>query len=165
MSIEEYVASHKVNPLILPPVDLHIMLVNVKHDMRTNPQLELPHDPDRNILSYFSIMEKTAVMGDNLLFILIIPFIHRPLQIDLYIVLNLPALHPDLDVHFSYIVEGQCFAIPEYGLYAADKTEYDIRICMTTEGYLCMLNQALYPVGTLEWCVYTLYICDRDRIN
>ena len=28
-----------------------------------------------------------------------------------------------------------------------------------------MLNQALYPVETLEWCVYNLYISDKDRIN
>ena len=28
-----------------------------------------------------------------------------------------------------------------------------------------MLNQALYPVETLEWFVYALYISNRERIN
>ena len=51
------------------------------------------------------------------------------------------------------------------GIYAAIPTECDIRICMATGGYLCMLNQAPYPVDTLEWCVYALYISERDRIN
>ena len=36
---------------------------------------------------------------------------------------------------------------------------------MASEGYLCMFNQAPFPVKTLEWSVYALYISDRDRIN
>ena len=28
-----------------------------------------------------------------------------------------------------------------------------------------MFNQAIYPVETLEWYVYPLFISDRERIN
>ena len=62
-------------------------------------------------------------------------------------------------------MEGQYLAIANHGLYAAVPREYDIRIFMATEGYLCMLNQTLYPMETLEWFFYALYISDRDRIN
>ena len=39
-------ASHKMKPLIVPPDNLCNILLKVKHDMRTNPRLELPDDPD-----------------------------------------------------------------------------------------------------------------------
>ena len=60
-------ASHKVNLLIVSLVDLLNILVKVKHDMRTNPRLELPDDPISNIWTYFSIMKVTPVVMDNFL--------------------------------------------------------------------------------------------------
>ena len=47
-------ASHKVNPLMVPPVDLFNILVKVKHDMKTNPRHELLDDPNNNISAYVS---------------------------------------------------------------------------------------------------------------
>ena len=35
---------------------------------------------------------------------------------------------------------------------------------MTTAGGLCMMNQALYPIERIEWCIYALFIKDPDRI-
>ena len=61
-------ASHTVNPFIVLPVDLNSILVKGKHDMRTNPRLELPDDPDRNIWMYFSIMKVTPAVMDDFLF-------------------------------------------------------------------------------------------------
>ena len=34
-----------------------------------------------------------------------------------------------------------------------------------TERYLCPMNQALYPVDKIEWCVYALYKQDTERIG
>ena len=36
---------------------------------------------------------------------------------------------------------------------------------MATEVYLYMGYQALFLVKILEWCIYALYISDRDRIS
>ena len=155
--------SHKVNPLIVPPVDLCNILVKVKHDMRTNPTLEEADDPDRNIWACFSIMKWTPVVMDD--FLLVILTIHRSLHMDLYKVHNLPALHQDLGAQFSYVMQGQYLVISKHELYVTVPKDHDIRICMATEGYLCNLKQDLYPIETLEWCVYALYISDRSRIN
>ena len=87
------------------------------------------------------------------------------MQRDLNKVHNLPTLHPYLGVQFSYVMKGQYFAISKHGLYAAVSTKHNIRICMATEEYLYTLNQAIYPIENLEWCVCALYISDRDRIN
>ena len=62
-------------------------------------------------------------------------------------------------------MEGQNLAISKHGLYSAIQIEHDIRICMAIKGYLCLLNQVLYSVETLEWCVYSLYVSNRERIS
>ena len=79
------------------------------------------------------------VKDDFLLVIFTTPLIPRALQMDLYKVNNLPASHAEIRVHFVYILEGQYLLISKQMLYAAIPTEHDIRICMTTEEYLCML--------------------------
>ena len=35
---------------------------------------------------------------------------------------------------------------------------------MATEGYLCLMNQALYPVDRIEWCVYALFRQNHEHI-
>ena len=44
LSTSKVLASHKLNPLSVPPVDLLTIQVKIKHKMRTNPRLELPDD-------------------------------------------------------------------------------------------------------------------------
>ena len=61
-------------------------------------------------------------------------------------------------------MEGKYLAIGKHGLYAALPSENDIRICMTTAGGLCMMNQALYPIERIEWCIYALFTNDADKI-
>ena len=63
-----------------------------------------------------------------------------------YIVNSLPTIDSDLGVQFTYQLEGEYVAITEDGLYAMVTSASDILLCMATSGYLCMLNQALYPV-------------------
>ena len=71
---------------------------------------------------------------------------------NLYRVYNLPALHPELKVEFTYELEGEYLAITKNKLYAALPTAREIRICKGTGGYLCLMNQALYPIDRLiDW--------------
>ena len=150
-------ASHEVNPLVLPPESLRQVLKSIKEEMKQNPRLILPYDPDQDLWSYYSIMRVSPIiMDDFLLLILTVPLVDKSLQMNLYKVHNLPALHP-LNIQFTYQLEGKYLAIGKHGLYAALPSENDIRICMTTSGGLCMMNQALYPIERIEWCIYMLY--------
>ena len=76
-AIYEYLrvlSSRQVKPLIIPPDSLRKVLVQVKEDMKRNPRLQLPEDPNINIWNYYSIMKVTPiVMDDFLLIILTIP--------------------------------------------------------------------------------------------
>ena len=77
-AIYEYprvLSSRQVNPLIIPPDSLRKVLARVKQDMKRNPRLQLPEDPNINIWNnYYSIMKITPIiMDDFLLIILTIP--------------------------------------------------------------------------------------------
>ena len=160
-AIYEYLrvlSSRQVNPLIIPPASLRKVLAQVKEDMKRNPRLQLPEDPNINIWNYYSIMKVTPiVMDDFLLIILTIPLTDQSLEMDLYKIYNLPALHPKLKVEFTYQLEGEYLAITKNKLYAALPTAGEIRICKGTEGYLFLMNQALYPVEKIEWCACALF--------
>ena len=166
-AIYEYLrvlSSKQVNPLLIPPDALRGVLAHIKDDMKRNPRLQLPEDPNVNIWNYYPIMKITPiVMDDFLLIILTIPLTDQSLEMNLYKVYNLPALHPELKVEFTYELEGEYLAITQNKLYAALPTAREIRICKGTGGYLCLMNQALYPIDRLEWCVYALFTDDKEK--
>ena len=103
------------------------------------------------------------VMDDFLLIILTIPLTDQSLEMDLYKIYNLPAFHPELKVEFTYELEGEYLAITKNKLYAALPTAREIRICKGTGGYLCLMNQALYPIEKIEWCTYALFTHDEEK--
>ena len=171
-AIYEYMrvlSSKQVNPLIIPPPfqdTLRKILAKVKEDMNRNPRLRLPEDPNLNIWNYYTIMKITPiVMDDFLLILLTIPLTDQSLEMDLYKIYNLPTLHPKLKVEFAYQIEGDYLAISKSRLYAGIPTAREIRICKTTEGYLCLMNQALYPIEKIEWCSYVLFAQDQNKIR
>ena len=102
-------------------------------------------------------------MDDFLLIILTIPLTNQSLEMDPYKINNLPALHPKLKVEFTYQLEVEYLAITKNKLYTALPTAGEIRICKGTEGYLCLMNQALYPVEKIEWCTYALFTQNKDK--
>ena len=159
-------STRQVNPLIIPPDTLRKVLAKVKEDINRNPRLKLPEDPNLNIWNYYTIMKITPiVMDDFLLILLTIPLTDQSLEMDLYKIYNLPTLHPKLKVEFTYQIEGEYLAISKSRLYAAVPTAREIRICKTTEGYLCLMNQALYPIEKIEWCSYALFAQDQNKIR
>ena len=144
-------SSGQVNPLIILPDSLRKVLATIKEDMKRNPRLRLPEDTNINIWNYYTIMKITPIMMDGfLLIILTIPLTDQSLEMDLYKVYNLPALYPKLKIEFTYQLEGEYLAISKNRLYAAIPTAREIRICERIEGYLCLMNQALYPVEKLS---------------
>ena len=166
-AIYEYLrvlSSKQVNSLLIPPDALRGVLAHIKDDMKRNPRLQLPEDPNVNIWNYYPIMKITPiVMDDFLLIILTIPLIDKSLEMNLYKVYNLPALHPKLKVEFTYELEGEYLAISKNKLYATLPTAREVRICKGMGGYLCLMNQALYPIEKLEWCIYALFTDNKEK--
>ena len=134
-------STRRVNPLIIPPDSLQMVLTQAKEDRKRNPQLTLPEDPNINIWNYYSIMKVTPIIMENFLLVtLTIPMADQSLVMNWYKVHNLLALHPKLHVQFEYQLEGEYLANTKDKQYAALPTAQDIRICETTERYLCPMN-------------------------
>ena len=168
-AIYEYMrvlATYRINSVMLPPHLLRGILERIQEDMKRNPRLRLPEDPNENIWKYYEIIRVQPIVMENFLaIILTLPIIDTSLQMSVYKVHNLPTLHPELKIQFTYQLEGEYLAISKDGIYAAIPAKADITICQATNGYICMMNQALYPIEKVEWCIYALYERNYDKIG
>ena len=70
-----------------------------------------------------------------------------------------------LKIQATYELEGNYFATALMeGMFVALPDATDVKLCLMTQGHLCMFDQVLYPMDRLNWCVYALFINDKDRI-
>ena len=168
-SLYEYmraVASLELNPMIVPPDILKKILHKIIDDIKSNARLRLCKDPETNIWSYYGTVKLTPiVLQDYLMLILTVPLVDQSLQMNLYKVHNLPMLHPTLNVHAQYELEGTYLATLMEGMFISLPTTVDVKLCLVTNGHLCMFNQALYPIECTKWCVYALCINHKSRIR
>ena len=51
------------------------------------------------------------------------------------------------------------------GMFVSLPTALDVKLCLITNGHLCMFNQALYPMEHTKWCIYALFINDKIQIK
>ena len=158
-------ASNKIDPVMIPPSPLRGLLKNIEEEMRYNPRLKLPYDPDTEVYMFYSIVQITpVVVEDTLVMLLTIPLMDKSLKLNIYQIHSLPALQPTLGVIARYQIENKYIAIDDHGLFVAMPDEIEVRICLVTRGGLCMMNQALHPVDTVDWCMYALFIQNEERI-
>ena len=168
-SLFEYMrilATQELNPTIIPPDILKGILHKIEEDIKSNARLKLCEDPETNIWSYYGTVKLTPiVLQDYLMLILTVPLVDQSLHMNLYKVHNLPMLHPTMNIHAQYELEGPYLATMMDGMFISLPTALDIKLCLMTNGHLCMFNQALYPVDNTKWCIYALFISDMDRIK
>ena len=142
------------------------MLDQVKDGIHSNAQLSLSEDPSQNIWAYYNIIKVMPIMMDGyLMVILTIPLIDSSLNVNLYKVNNLPMLHPQYQIQVEYELEGAYLATHMHGMYATIPKETDIKLCMMSQGHLCMFEEPLYLVDKIDWCLYALFINDLTKIE
>ena len=59
-------------------------------------------------------------------------------------------------MYLAALIEGMFISLP---------SALDVKLCLITNGHLCILNQALYPVESINWCVYALLVNDYNHIK
>ena len=74
-------------------------------------------------------------------------------------------LHPVLNVHAQYELEGTYLTTMMEGMFISLPTALDVKLCLITNGHLCMFIQALYPMECTKWCIYALFINDKNQIK
>ena len=156
----------ELNPMIIPPDILKRILHKIEEDIKSNARLKLCEDPKTKIWSYYGNVKLTPiVLKDYLMLILTVPLVDQSLQMNLYKVHNLPMLHPTLNVHVQYELEGSYLVMRMESMFISLPTALDVKLCLVTNGHLCMFDQALYLVEHTNWCIYALFINDRDKIK
>ena len=159
-------ASQELNPTIIPPDILKGILHKIEEEIKSNARLKLCEDPETNIWSYYGTVKLTPiVLQDYLMLILTVPLVDQSLHMNLYKVHNLPMLHPTLNVHVQYELEGPYLATMMDGMFISLPTALDIKMCLVTNRHICMFDQALYLVDNTKWCIYALFINDMHRIK
>ena len=159
-------ASQELNPMIIPPDILKNILHRIETDTKSHARLKLCEDLETNIWSYYGTIKLTsAVLEDYLMLILTVPLIDQSLHMNLYKVYNLPMLHPTLHVYAQYEIENSYLATIMDGMFITLPTALDVKLCIMTNGHLCMFKQALYPVEHTDWCIYALFINDEKQIE
>ena len=168
-SLFEYMralASQELNPMIIPPDILKNILHRIETDIKSHARLKLCEDLETNIWSYYGTIKLTPiVLEDYLMLILTVPLIDQSLHMNLYKVYNLPMLHPMLHVHVQYEIENLYLGNVMDGMFITLPTALDVKLCLMTNGHLCMFKQALYPVEQMNWCIYALFINDEKQIE
>ena len=138
-SLYEYMralASQELNPMIIPPNILKKILHKILEDIKSNARLKLCEDPETNIWSYYGTVKLTpVVLQDYLVLILTVPLVDQSLQMNLYKVHNLPMLHPTLNVHVQYELEGTYFATLMEGMFISLPIALDVKLCLVTNGH------------------------------
>ena len=159
-------ASQELNLMIIPPDILKNILHKIEDDIKSQARLKLCEDPEMNIWSYYGTIKLTPiVLEDYLMLILTVPLVDRSLHMNLYKVHNLSMLHPTLHVHAQYEIEGSYFATVKDGMFITLPAALDVRLCLMTNGHLCMFNQTLYPMERTSWCIFALFINDKEQIE
>ena len=159
-------ASQELSPMIIPPDVLKNILHKIETDIKSHARLKLCEDPETNIWSYYGTIKLTPiVLEDYLMLILTVCLVDQSLHMNLYKVHNLPMLHPTLHVNAQYEIEGSYLATVMDGMFITLPTALDVRLCVMTNGHLCMFNQVLYPVEHTSWCIYALFINDKEQIE
>ena len=159
-------ASQELNPMIIPPDILKNILHRIEMDIKLHARLKLCEDPESNIWSYYETIKLTPiVLEDYLMLILTVPLIDQSLHMNLYKVYNLCMLHLILHVHAQYEIENSYLATVMDGMFITLPTALDVKLCLMTNGHLCMFKQALYLVEHTNWCIYALFINDEKQIE
>ena len=169
-SLYEYMralAPQELNPMIIPPDILKKILHKIEEDIKTNARLKLCQDPESNIWSYYGTVKLTLIVLTRLPNANIDCSLSGPIafQMNLYKAHNLPMLHPTLNVHAQYELEGTYLVTMMEGMFISLPTALAVKLCLITNGHLCMFEQALYPVECTNWCIYALFINDKNQIK
>ena len=123
------VASQELNPMVIPPDILKRIIHKIMEDIKSNARLRLCEDPETNIWSYYRPVKLTPiVLQDYLMLILTVSLVDQSLQKNLYKVHNVPMLHPTLNLHAQYELEGTYLATLMEGLFVSLPTALDVKL-------------------------------------
>ena len=153
------VHTHTIDPDTLPPKQLQEYLRDIQADLtRSHPRLRLPGDFEKDIWTYYATMSVTPVLVEDFVMLACeIPLVDHSLQLHLYRVHNLPALHPQHNLLINYDLEGKYFAMTQDRQFVTIPDDTAVQYCELTHSHTCQIAAPLYPRRECKWCVCALF--------
>ena len=108
----ETLSTSTTNLTWINPPDLQFLLFDIKNQLRSHPQLDLPANITSDIWRYYKFLKIQAFVLTYALFVILtIPLLHKCLTFHLYRIHNIPLAHPILKKSLQCEIEHRYFAI------------------------------------------------------
>lgn len=158
--------SQQVTPVLFPPAVMNDTLYEVKDQLSRYSNLCLPKEPEQSLWDIYPLLRVTPVIVDNIVVLMLkIPLVDKKVNVTLYRVHNLPALHPRLGIGYHFVLEGEYYMITQDGKYEAVPRMENALACVQSKGHVCTLQTALYRTQTSRLCLSALYQHNTSAID
>ena len=159
--------AHQIlTPTLIAPADLREILLHAQEAIRNRPRLKLPTDPTDKLWEYYTYLKIVPVVMNNYLIVVLqVPLVDISTTFQVYEIFNLPALHPKLGIAYQYVLESNFLVVSSDQHYFMMPLETDVMACKLTRGHWCKMRTAMYPVAIIDWCIASLFINDKERIE
>lgn len=160
------IVSQQVSPVSFPPTILNDTLYEVKEQLSRYSNLCLPKNPERALWEIYPLLRMTPVILDDILILMLkIPLVDKKVNVTLYRIHNLPALHPRLGIGYHFILEGEYYMVTQDGKYEAIPPMETALACIQSRGHVCALQTALYRTQASRLCISALFNHNTTAIN
>ena len=152
------IVTGRVTPQMIGPDDMKTYLLEVEKELETMSGVDIPVDWRQSIWSIYPLIAMTPfLLPDFIVLSLQIPLIKTDVDLHLYSVHNLPAIHPKAGITVKYHLEGKYFAVTADNAFVAVPNEHSIRNCERTGRAVCPFKAPLIPRDTCKLCICALF--------
>ena len=154
----ETLTTGRVTPNLVKPKELREYLNRMKKELEPIPHLSLPLDPEADIWTAYSMCTIVPYLLEDFVVVEVdVPLTSSNLDLQLYSVHNLPAVHPQTGLSATYRLEGKFFAVSTNKHFIAIPNEDEVAMCEATGNVVCNFKAPLYPRVKCRACLCALY--------
>ena len=154
----ETLTTGRVTPNLVTPDEMREYLNRMQEELQPIPHLHLPLDPDNDVWTAYSVCKIVPYLLQDFVVVEVdVPLTSSNLDLELYSVHNLPAIHPDSGLSATYRLEGKYFAVSTDKHFIAIPNEDEVAMCEATGNIVCNFKAPLYPRVKCRTCLCALY--------
>jgi len=152
--------THKLSPELVSPRQLHKYLASVEEDLKNKPRLRLPGDFRQDIWSFYAIIRVEPILrpgSGTIMLVCTIPLLDTSIDLNIYRVHSLPAIHGPSGLMAEYRLEGEYFAVSQDQTWVAVPRQDNMLLCEATGQHVCHLNAPLIPRQKCRLCLCAMF--------
>lgn len=152
------IVTGRVTPQMIGPKDMRRYLTEIEKELEKMSGVEVPVDWKSSIWSIYPLIKMTPfLLPDFIVLSLQIPLLKTDVDLHLYAVHNLPAIHPKAGITVEYQLEGKYLAVTADNAFITVPDEHSVRNCETSGRAVCPFKAPLVPRDTCKLCICALF--------